>query len=97
MKTIDEINKDPNLLRNITLGVEIRDSCWYAPIALQQTIELIRESISPLSSKYSSIYKNQQCSNESKPVSVHKESTLIGVLGRVYNLLKRNVDLFCNY
>ncbi|XP_058814305.1 metabotropic glutamate receptor 1-like [Topomyia yanbarensis] len=46
-KTIDEINQNPSLLPNITLGVEIRDSCWYAPVALQQSIELIRDSISP--------------------------------------------------
>ncbi|XP_065079892.1 metabotropic glutamate receptor 1-like [Ochlerotatus camptorhynchus] len=46
-KTIDEINQNPTLLPNITLGVEIRDSCWYAPVALQQSIELIRDSISP--------------------------------------------------
>ncbi|XP_055551060.1 metabotropic glutamate receptor 5-like [Wyeomyia smithii] len=46
-KTIDEINHNPSLLPNITLGVEIRDSCWYAPVALQQSIELIRDSISP--------------------------------------------------
>lgn len=42
-----KINNNPNLLRNITLGVEVRDTCWYAPIALQQTIELIRDAISP--------------------------------------------------
>lgn len=46
-QTIDEINSNKDLLPNITLGVEIRDSCWYAPVALQQTIELIRDSISP--------------------------------------------------
>lgn len=47
LKTIDEINKDQSILPNITLGVEIRDSCWYAPVALQQSIELIRDSITP--------------------------------------------------
>ncbi|XP_044738786.1 metabotropic glutamate receptor 5-like [Chrysoperla carnea] len=46
-QTLDIINKDPRILPNITLGVEIRDSCWYAPVALQQSIELIRDSISP--------------------------------------------------
>lgn len=42
------------LLPNITLGVEIRDSCWYAPVALQQSIELIRDSISPPSGSIAS-------------------------------------------
>lgn len=48
--TLDIINNDPTILPNVTLGVEIRDSCWYAPVALQQSIELIRDSISPASS-----------------------------------------------
>lgn len=46
-QTLDKINSDPKLLPNVTLGAEIRDSCWYAPVALQQTIELIRDSITP--------------------------------------------------
>lgn len=49
-RTLDLINEDNSILPNITLGVEIRDSCWYAPVALQQSIELIRDSISPAGS-----------------------------------------------
>ena len=49
-QTIDRINSDPMILPNVTLGVEIRDSCWYAPVALQQSIEFIRDSISPATS-----------------------------------------------
>jgi hypothetical protein len=49
-QTIDRINNDPMILPNVTLGVEIRDSCWYAPVALQQSIEFIRDSISPATS-----------------------------------------------
>lgn len=48
-RTLDMINNDTSILPNITLGVEIRDTCWYAPVALQQSIELIRDSISPAS------------------------------------------------
>lgn len=48
-QTLDKINRDPNLLPNLTLGVEIRDECWYAPVALQQSIELIRDAITPVS------------------------------------------------
>lgn len=44
-RTIDSINADPNILPNITLGVEIRDSCWHSPIALEQSIEFIRDAM----------------------------------------------------
>ncbi|XP_077094906.1 metabotropic glutamate receptor 1b isoform X1 [Siphateles boraxobius] len=43
--TLDRINADPNLLPNITLGCEIRDSCWYSSVALEQSIEFIRDSL----------------------------------------------------
>ncbi|RWS26308.1 metabotropic glutamate receptor 1-like protein [Leptotrombidium deliense] len=42
---IDNINKDNSILPNITLGIEIRDSCWYSPIALEQSIEFIRDAM----------------------------------------------------
>lgn len=44
-RTIDSINSDPNILPNITLGIEIRDSCWHSPIALEQSIEFIRDAM----------------------------------------------------
>ncbi|GIY28826.1 metabotropic glutamate receptor 1 [Caerostris darwini] len=44
-QTIDEINRNETLLPNVTLGIEIRDSCWYSPIALDQSIEFIRDAI----------------------------------------------------
>jgi len=44
-KTIESINADPNILPNITLGLEIRDSCWHSPIALEQSIEFIRDAM----------------------------------------------------
>lgn len=69
------------MLKNITLAVEIRDSCWYAPIALQQTIELIRDSIVPYQSK-STLNKYQKCSNESITENVRTdEMPLIGIVG----------------
>lgn len=65
--TIDNINKDTNLLPNLTLGVEIRDECWYAPIALQQSIEFVRDYLG-----------SRTCANTS--FSEHN-SPLIGVIG----------------
>ncbi|KFP08155.1 Metabotropic glutamate receptor 1 [Calypte anna] len=43
--TLDKINADPVLLPNITLGSEIRDSCWHSSVALEQSIEFIRDSL----------------------------------------------------
>lgn len=43
--TLDRINADQNLLPNITLGCEIRDSCWHSSVALEQSIEFIRDSL----------------------------------------------------
>ncbi|XP_074603821.1 metabotropic glutamate receptor 1-like [Brevipalpus obovatus] len=40
MKTIDEINQQ---IPHLRLGIEIRDSCWNSPIALEQSIEFIRD------------------------------------------------------
>ncbi|CRL04842.1 CLUMA_CG017895, isoform A [Clunio marinus] len=81
-QTIDKINQNQDLLRNITLGVEIRDTCWYAPIALQQTIELIRESITPFSGKKTTnAHKIEQCSRSSLAHGIHEDSPLIGIAG----------------
>ena len=60
--------------------MEIRDTCWYAPVALEQTIELIRESITPYSTKKSAD-KNSQCSNTSLENIHHEDAPLIGIAG----------------
>ncbi len=39
------VNSNQSILPNITLGYQIRDSCWYAPVALEQTIEFIGNSV----------------------------------------------------
>jgi len=39
------VNANDSILPNITLGYQIRDSCWYAPVALEQTIEFIGNSV----------------------------------------------------
>ncbi|XP_044259087.1 metabotropic glutamate receptor 5-like [Tribolium madens] len=74
-QTLDRINKDPNLLPNLTLGVEIRDECWYAPVALQQSIELIRDAITPVSSYLDS------CHNLTAASDAGQRGPLIGVVG----------------
>jgi hypothetical protein len=42
---VDLVNANQSILPNITLGYQIRDSCWYAPVALEQTIEFIGNSV----------------------------------------------------
>ncbi|XP_066156356.1 metabotropic glutamate receptor 5-like isoform X2 [Euwallacea fornicatus] len=74
-QTLDEINSDSDLLPNITLGVEIRDECWYAPVALQQTIELIRDSIMPASAPKNCYLRKEEESEEGG------KGPLIGILG----------------
>jgi len=48
LRTIDEINRNETLLPNITLGCDIRDSCWYPPVALEQSIDFIKNSIASM-------------------------------------------------
>uniref|UniRef100_A0A3B3QPR8 Metabotropic glutamate receptor 5 n=1 Tax=Paramormyrops kingsleyae TaxID=1676925 RepID=A0A3B3QPR8_9TELE len=45
LHTLDRINADNKILPNITLGCEIRDSCWHSAVALEQSIEFIRDSL----------------------------------------------------
>ncbi|KAM4846359.1 metabotropic glutamate receptor 5 [Thomomys bottae] len=45
LHTLERINSDPTLLPNVTLGCEIRDSCWHSAVALEQSIEFIRDSL----------------------------------------------------
>ena len=45
---LDEINSDDSILPNITLGCDIRDSCWYSPVALENSIDFIKDSIADM-------------------------------------------------
>ncbi|CAL4121485.1 unnamed protein product, partial [Meganyctiphanes norvegica] len=73
---IDMINANPNILPNITLGVEIRDSCWYSTIALEQSIEFIRDAIS---TPEGGVGGNGTDNDTCQPVTARKN--LIGVVG----------------
>lgn len=55
--TIDQINSDDKILPNITLGLEVRDSCWFPPIALEQSIEFIRDAMAAAELKAASAAK----------------------------------------
>lgn len=75
-QTIQNINRNPNILPNITLGIEIRDSCWYSAIALEQSIEFIRDAMAASEEKaYAS----------SQSTSTSASHTLFGP-GQVYTV-----------
>ncbi|XP_054722394.1 metabotropic glutamate receptor 5-like [Uloborus diversus] len=83
-QTIDEINRNKTILPNITLGIEIRDSCWYSPIALDQSIEFIRDAIKQdddvgdLGTNHASNVTIEECPPTTKPKVL---KNLVGVVG----------------
>ena len=42
---VDQINKDPNLLSNITLGMSAYDTCGWYTRALEESLEFVMESL----------------------------------------------------
>jgi len=76
LRTIDEINRNATLLPNITLGCDIRDSCWYPPVALEQSIDFIKNSIASMEQI------NRTKSREASGVcSQKRESPIAGLIG----------------
>ncbi|KAL1436536.1 hypothetical protein MTO96_049634 [Rhipicephalus appendiculatus] len=54
LQAVDEINSRDDVLPNSRLGIQIRDSCWFSPIALEQASHYI-----PLSAWTGSEYQEQ--------------------------------------
>uniref|UniRef100_A0A3Q2YDU2 Receptor ligand binding region domain-containing protein n=1 Tax=Hippocampus comes TaxID=109280 RepID=A0A3Q2YDU2_HIPCM len=78
--TLDRINADQQLLPNISLGCEIRDSCWHSSVALEQSIEFIRDSlISIRDDKDGSKWCVDSQSHSSQPPPTKKP--IAGVIG----------------
>lgn len=69
--TIDAINNDDTILPNITLGIEIRDSCWYSPIALEQSIEFIRDAMAASEDQFNSSPATQSSPTMATSVAVN--------------------------
>ncbi|KAK2158786.1 hypothetical protein LSH36_164g07021 [Paralvinella palmiformis] len=76
LKTLDEINSDPSILPNITLGCDIRDSCWYPPVALEQSIDFIKNSIA---SRERSLNRSGQASRQPGSPPINKP--IAGLIG----------------
>ena len=50
--TLDEINRDPSLLPNISLGVVALDSCDNIVYALDQCLDFVRGTIRNIETRY---------------------------------------------
>ncbi|XP_068794907.1 metabotropic glutamate receptor 1 isoform X1 [Struthio camelus] len=77
--TLDKINADPVLLPNITLGSEIRDSCWHSSVALEQSIEFIRDSLISIRDDKDG---SSRCVSDSQPQhQTRVKKPIAGVIG----------------
>ncbi|XP_029458151.1 metabotropic glutamate receptor 5 isoform X1 [Rhinatrema bivittatum] len=76
LHVLDRINSDPTLLPNITLGCEIRDSCWNSAVALEQSIEFIRDSLISSEEEEGLVH----CTDGSSSPSRSKKP-IVGVIG----------------
>eukprot|EP00063_Salmo_salar_P010502 XP_013985337.1 PREDICTED: metabotropic glutamate receptor 5-like [Salmo salar] len=81
MHTLDLINSDPQLLPNITLGCEIRDSCWHSAVALEQSIEFIRDTL--VSNEEEESLSQGKCLGEDgiEVTPVRGKKPIVGLIG----------------
>ncbi|KAM4620338.1 glutamate receptor, metabotropic 5a [Polymixia lowei] len=77
MHTLDRINADPNILPNITLGCEIRDSCWHSAVALEQSIEFIRDTLVSNEEEES----QARCTGEEGGALLQGKKPIVGLIG----------------
>lgn len=77
MHTLDRINADPYILPNITLGCEIRDSCWHSAVALEQSIEFIRDTLVSTEEEESM----SRCSANGGGIPMTGKKPIVGLIG----------------
>ncbi|XP_016358551.1 LOW QUALITY PROTEIN: metabotropic glutamate receptor 5-like [Sinocyclocheilus anshuiensis] len=77
MHTLDRINADPHILPNITLGCEIRDSCWHSAVALEQSIEFIRDTLVSAEEEEGM----SKCSTEGGGTPMKGKKPIVGLIG----------------
>ncbi|KAL3042936.1 hypothetical protein OYC64_020786 [Pagothenia borchgrevinki] len=77
MHTLDRINADPTILPNITLGCEIRDSCWHSAVALEQSIEFIRDTLVSNEEEES----QGRCTAEAGSMLLQAKKPIVGMIG----------------
>ncbi|XP_043928141.1 metabotropic glutamate receptor 5 isoform X2 [Protopterus annectens] len=76
LHALDRINSDPALLPNISLGCEIRDSCWHSAVALEQSIEFIRDSLISSEEEEEMV----RC-GDAASISLRAKKPIVGVIG----------------
>uniref|UniRef100_A0A0X3NRG1 Metabotropic glutamate receptor 5 n=1 Tax=Schistocephalus solidus TaxID=70667 RepID=A0A0X3NRG1_SCHSO len=42
IQALNKINQNPNILPGVKVGVDVRDTCWFEPVALEQCMDFIR-------------------------------------------------------
>ncbi|KAK2828356.1 hypothetical protein Q5P01_019390 [Channa striata] len=77
MHTLDRINADPAILPNISLGCEIRDSCWHSAVALEQSIEFIRDTLVSSEEEES----QGRCTAEAGSLLLQGKKPIVGLIG----------------
>lgn len=75
---VDQINRDPNLLSNITLGMLAYDTCGWYTRALEESLEFVRESITKTADPTSCDPGSKTAKTSSVP---KKDRILAGVVG----------------
>lgn len=70
---LDQINKDPDLLPNITLGAQILDTCSRDTYALEQSLTFVQALIQKDTS-------DVRCSNGEPPI-ISKPERVVAVIG----------------
>uniref|UniRef100_A0A8C2ZI87 Metabotropic glutamate receptor 1 n=1 Tax=Cyclopterus lumpus TaxID=8103 RepID=A0A8C2ZI87_CYCLU len=77
LHTLERINADPAILPNITLGCEIRDSCWHSAVALEQSIEFIRDTLVSNEEEES----QGKCTAEAGSLLLQAKKPIVGLIG----------------
>ncbi|XP_023340090.1 metabotropic glutamate receptor, partial [Eurytemora carolleeae] len=84
---VDKINNDTNLLNNITLGVNIQDTCSRDTFALNQSLEFIRSSLNNLE-----MASQYECEKGGAPKhKLENTGPVLGVIGGHYSSVSLQV------
>ncbi|KAL8580052.1 hypothetical protein ACOMHN_065936 [Nucella lapillus] len=71
---VDIINKDPNLLPGLKVGMRILDTCSYDTFALEQSMDFIKAQLSTID------LEDYRCDDNSSP-SYNRMTPVAGVIG----------------